>query len=110
RIARQANGAFDKALAVLGRIEHDDIPALRTAPFGKMPRRERNLEIVGELVHEHAVTLQNGGFHGASGNSVPISKGRTRGKDNQGRDTERANIFAPDFMGARAEILDVHEN
>jgi len=73
-VAGQPDNPFNETLAVIRRIEHHNISALRVAPLDDMPGGKRDFEIVSELIHIDAVALQNGGFHGTCGHIVPIGQ------------------------------------
>src|SRR5215831_19188117 len=52
------------------------------------------MQIVGELVHQDAVALQDRGLHGARRHDVPVGQ-RAPEDDHQGDENGKSAIFAP---------------
>ena len=98
-VAGKPNDALDEAFAISGGEKDDDVAALRIAPFGDVPGCEGNLEIVGELVDEDAVALDDGWVHGAAWDVVPIGDGAADSGQNEDGQKERP-VFAPEIFQA----------
>ena len=62
-----------------------------------MPGRERKFQVIGKLVHEDAIALDDGRLHRAGRDDVPIGQGRSHGKDRDQHDHKRADLFATEF-------------
>ena len=84
-------------------------PRLRVAPLGEVAGRERHLEVVSQLVHEHAVAFENRRLHRAGGHVAPISQRGAEREDDQPDDQPPADFLAPPIARPGAESRSVHE-
>jgi len=97
-IARAADDPFDKACSIFWRKEDHDLSIGGLPPLGEAHEGERHFEVVGEFVNRDEVAFEDGGFHGAARNPVPISDGRFDWGDDRESGKERSQPFVPDVI------------
>ena len=81
------------------------VPARGVGPEGDAGERERQAEIVGELVDEDDVALEDRGLHRAGGDDVDVGEGGLGRGDEEQRNGERPDPFAPEVAGHAAEAV-----
>jgi hypothetical protein len=64
-----------------------------------MQRCKRDLQVVGELVHENQFALEDRRFHRPGGNPVPVRDGGLQWGNDQEGQGKRTEQVAPDFVG-----------
>src|SRR5258708_5679088 len=96
-VAGHADDPLDEPALVRRGKEDDNLAAPGIVPLRQMPGGEGHLQVVGQLVHENAVALHNGGLHGAGGHIVPIRDGGADGEHDDEHDEERLGFVAQEF-------------
>jgi hypothetical protein len=63
RVARQSHHSLYQALPIVRREKDHDVAPVRVVPLSEVAGGERHFEVVSQLIHEHAVALEDGWLH-----------------------------------------------